>query len=410
MEFKEKALQDIGIEIIDGDRGKNYPNGEDFNKEKYCLFLNAKNVTYNGFEFNEKVFIDKQKDQILRKGKLKRNDIVLTTRGTIGNVAFYSDNIKYDNIRINSGMVIIRNNDFININNKYIYWYLKSQKMREKIIEMKTGTAQPQLPISILKKIKIILPCKRIQDKITKILDSIEQKIELNNQVNDNLYEIGKSYYKYFFKQYKHTNKFIETEFGRIPIDYEVKSLFEVTKNNREKVKDDTEYKVLSAVKTGNLQLSEEYFNKIVPSTELNKYIIVKKDDFAYNPARINIGSIGRNEYDFKTCVSPVYVSFSIDNKYKYFWDFYFKDITFKREVNTRASGSVRQALKYEDLGLIKLVYPNKDIIDKFNYLYNKIDINIKQRKKENKILKQLRDTLLPKLMNGEIDLENIEI
>ena len=200
------------------------------------------------------------------------------------------------------------------------------------------------------------------------------------------------------------------TELGKIPNEYEIKCLSDVTVNNRKKVKEDKGYKVLSAVKTGNLQLSEEYFNKNVPSAELNKYIIVGKDDFAYNPARINIGSIGRNEHDFKTCVSPVYVSFSIDKKYKYFFDFYFKDNVFNNEVNTRASGSVRQTLKYEDFGLIKLIYPDEKIIDKFNYLYESIDITIKQNQAENETLIQLRDTLLPKLMNGEIDLDKIEI
>jgi len=67
-----KKIQDIEVEVIDGDRGKNYPNGDDFKKEKYCLFLNAKNVTVNGFDFSEKMFIDKEKDNVLKKGKLKR--------------------------------------------------------------------------------------------------------------------------------------------------------------------------------------------------------------------------------------------------------------------------------------------------------------------------------------------------
>ena len=62
------------MEIIDGDRGKNYPKQEEFFKNEYCLFLNAKNVTDSGFAFSELNFITKHKDEILRKGKLKRND------------------------------------------------------------------------------------------------------------------------------------------------------------------------------------------------------------------------------------------------------------------------------------------------------------------------------------------------
>ncbi len=87
------------VEIIDGDRGANYPSIEEMTKNGYCLFLNAGNVTKIGFDFSDAKYISKDKDESLRKGKLKKNDVVLTTRGTVGNVAFYSDAILIDNIR-----------------------------------------------------------------------------------------------------------------------------------------------------------------------------------------------------------------------------------------------------------------------------------------------------------------------
>ncbi|VQY79979.1 type I restriction-modification system subunit S [Streptococcus pneumoniae] len=79
------------FDIIDGDRGKNYPKSDELFSEEYCLFLNTKNVTKNGFSFDTKQFITKTKDKLLRKGKLERYDIVLTTRGTVGNVAYYDE-------------------------------------------------------------------------------------------------------------------------------------------------------------------------------------------------------------------------------------------------------------------------------------------------------------------------------
>lgn len=90
------------FDIIDGDRGKNYPKSDELFSEEYCLFLNTKNVTKNGFSFDTKQFITKTKDKLLRKGKLERYDIVLTTRGTVGNVAYYDELIKYKHLRINS--------------------------------------------------------------------------------------------------------------------------------------------------------------------------------------------------------------------------------------------------------------------------------------------------------------------
>jgi type I restriction enzyme, S subunit len=107
-EWPISTLRDAPLEIIDGDRGANYPHRDEFSPSGHCLFLNAGNVTRSGFSFEDCTFIAKEKDEVLRKGKLVRNDVVLTTRGAIGNVAFFNSSVPYDNIRINSGMVILR--------------------------------------------------------------------------------------------------------------------------------------------------------------------------------------------------------------------------------------------------------------------------------------------------------------
>lgn len=143
-------------EIIDGDRGKNYPNADEFSDEGYCLFLNAKNVTTFGFNFDNRMYITKEKDNILRKGKLSRGDVVLTTRGTIGNLAFYTSDIPYEHMRINSGMVILRMNRKI-INEVF---FIEQFKMLLDGIKQKiaSGSAQPQLPISAMREINLLLP------------------------------------------------------------------------------------------------------------------------------------------------------------------------------------------------------------------------------------------------------------
>src|SRR5262249_47216217 len=98
------------LQIIDGDRGKNYPQKMDFSNSGYCLFLNTGNVRKGCFEFQKCDFITKEKDTELRTGKLQRGDVVLTTRGTLGNFAHYDNGTPYTNVRINSGMVILRPN------------------------------------------------------------------------------------------------------------------------------------------------------------------------------------------------------------------------------------------------------------------------------------------------------------
>ncbi len=95
------------FEIIDGDRGKNYPKQDEFSDSGFCMFLNASNVTRNGFDFSQCQFITEQKDNVLRKGKLEREDVVLTTRGTIGNAVFYNESVPYENLRIISRLKIV---------------------------------------------------------------------------------------------------------------------------------------------------------------------------------------------------------------------------------------------------------------------------------------------------------------
>ena len=113
--YKDKwqmlTLDDAPVEIIDGDRGLNYPKQHDFSSSGYCLFLNAGNVTEEGFNFSDCSFISKERDKVMKKGKLTKGDLVLTTRGTVGNVAIFDNSIQFENIRINSGMVLLRSDN-----------------------------------------------------------------------------------------------------------------------------------------------------------------------------------------------------------------------------------------------------------------------------------------------------------
>ena len=179
-------------EIIDGDRGKNYPNADDFTDDGFCLFLNAKNVTASGFDFSTCTFITKEKDSALRKGKLSRGDVVLTTRGTIGNLAFYTSEVPYDNIRINSGMVILRMKQ--NVMDEL--FFIEQFKMQLKGIKEKiaSGSAQPQLPTSVMNKIQILVPnIKRQKEfelfvkQVDKSREEVKKSLEKTQQLYDSL-------------------------------------------------------------------------------------------------------------------------------------------------------------------------------------------------------------------------------
>ena len=175
----EKKFGELPVDIIDGDRGINYPKSTDFFTTGYCLFLNAGNVTKDGVDLTDCSFITKEKDEKLRSGKLKRNDIVLTTRGSVGNIMFYHDLIEFENIRINSGMVIFRTKS-PDLPSVFLYTLMKTKYFSDLIQEHISGSAQPQLPIRDIRNIKLIVPpISQIKD-FTIIAENMYNKTKSN--------------------------------------------------------------------------------------------------------------------------------------------------------------------------------------------------------------------------------------
>lgn len=185
-------------EIIDGDRGKNYPQQHEFFNEGYCLFLDAGNVTADGFRFDATHYITQEKDAALNNGRLNRGDLVYTTRGTVGNAAYYDDNVPYNAVRINSGMVILRCNREL-VEERYLYHVLKSNFYRPYFKSFCTGSAQPQLPIKNLSKIELDIPDIDTQRRIADILSAYDDLIENNRKQIKLLEEAAQRLYKEWF-------------------------------------------------------------------------------------------------------------------------------------------------------------------------------------------------------------------
>ncbi|MGG8026240.1 restriction endonuclease subunit S [Klebsiella aerogenes] len=176
---------------IDGDRGPNYPKKNDYLTEGHCLFLSTKNVRDFGFNFDEKVFIDEEKDRLLRKGKLARNDLIITTRGTLGNVASYDETIPYDNVRINSGMLILRKKQEENCND-FLKILIASPIFQKEIQRKKTGSAQPQLPANILKEFLLSIPPVEEQQEIVRRVEQLFAYADtIEKQVNNALTRVN---------------------------------------------------------------------------------------------------------------------------------------------------------------------------------------------------------------------------
>ncbi len=199
-EWEKKKLGEVRIQIVDGDRGINYPNGSDFSNDGYCLFMNAKNVTKNGFSFIEKSFITKEKDELLRKGKLEKFDIVLTTRGSVGHISYYDLSVPFEHLRINSGMVLIRTNQEI-INSDYLYKYFNSNQIQREIDTVAFGSAQPQLTVGEISKFNLSFPTLPEQTKIANFLTAVDEKLQALKKKKSLLEQYKKGVMQKLFSQ-----------------------------------------------------------------------------------------------------------------------------------------------------------------------------------------------------------------
>ena len=299
----------------------------------------------------------------------------------------------------------IRAND--NVDAEFLYYLLSHDLFFAYVMSGANGSKMPRGDKQQIMNWEIEIPTeKEDQRRIASILTSLDRKIELNNKINADLEEMAQAVFKNWFVDFEpfKDGKFVDSELGMIPEGWKVGTLGDITKNKSAKVKERNDVKVLSPVTTGELVLSEEYFTKQVFSSSITKYKIVNKGDFAYNPARVNIGSLGRNEFDFDGCVSPVYVVFSVLDGYENYFDLFRKTDFFKDSVASLAIGGVRQSLSYDDLSSIEVIIPSENAVEEFNNLYNQMKKTIKANKLENSRLSTLRDTLLPRLMSGELE------
>lgn len=400
MEWKEVKLGDV-CEIITG-----FPfPGKKYSKEGIRV-VRGDNVTIGNLRWDTEK--DKRWNEPFDKTEyysLQANDIVIGMDGS--RVGKNKARIKEEDLPLllAQRVACVRNNELAE--QDYLYYNIFSKKFVDYVNSIHTGSAIPHISQKQIEDYKILLPNIEDQRRIASILSSLDRKIELNNKINADLEEMAQAIFKNWFVDFEpfKDGKFVDSELGMIPEGWKVGTLGDITKNTSAKVKERNDVKVLSPVTTGELVLSEEYFTKQVFSSSIAKYKIVNKGDFAYNPARVNIGSLGRNEFDFDGCVSPVYVVFSVLDGYENYFDLFRKTDFFKDSVASLAIGGVRQSLSYDDLSLIETIIPSEKIVEEFNNLYNEMKKTIKANKLENSRLSLLRDTLLPRLMSGELEI-----
>lgn len=395
-EWKFLTLKEAELEFIDGDRGVNYPKKSELLPEGDCVFLNTGNVRQNSFDFSNLDFITKEKDNLLRNGKLQRDDIVLTTRGTVGNVALYSQEVPFSNIRINSGMVIIRVNK--NFWHPYfIYLFFQSHLFKKQISRLISGSAQPQLPISILETVSIPQLTLDEQKEIIFNIKSIDQKIQINNQINQELEAMAKTLYDYWFVQFDfpdQNGKPYKSSGGKMVYHPELKreipegwgveklSHFLTIKNGKDhKHLQDGEFAVYGS--GGIMRTVTDYLYSgesiLFPRKGTLNNVMYVNEKF-WTVDTMFYSEVNKNN-------SALYVFYSV------------KDIDFNKLNTGTGVPSMTSSILYD----LSIIVPEENILEKFNTVVKRNYETIKLNNIQNQELVQLRDWLLPMLMNGQV-------
>ena len=348
---------------------------------------------------------NKIKNYIVNSG-----DVILAIVGnTIGLVAVIGKSLNNANLTENC-VKIIANKE---VNQEYIYYYLTSIYGQNKIKKGIVGAAQPKLPIKNIISITISAPSKELQERITNILSSLDDKIELNRRINENLEQQAQALFKSWFVDFEpfKDSKFVDSELGRIPEGWKVKKLEELC----DSISVTHPYKKgqLIFLNTGDIEngfvLNHKYMNiKDMPGQAKKS---IQENDILYSEIRpINrhfaFVNFPAQEYIVST---KLMVIRAVDKKsairlYQYLTS---DDVINELQHEAESRSGTFPQIRFENIKKIKILIGPNDIENQYIEFIGNIYKMIFQYRKEIIKLEGLRDTLLPKLMSGELKIND---
>lgn len=317
------------------------------------------------------------------------------------------DILSYDEIGFGSTEFIVFRGIEDITTNEFVYYVTISDEFRENAISSMTGTTGRQrVQINLLKEKTVFVPSIRIQNKIVSILKPLDDKIETNINNMTYLEEIINAIYNDWFNNFNCPGVVFKHK-EEIPFNWENSNAYDNVIEVSERNTDNLDYPVLSVVKEGKFKLSEDVFTKQVYSKNTTNYKIVRRNQVAYNPARANIGSIAMlTDFD-AGLVSPIYVVFEMKETITpTFFYYYMKQPMFLENIKHHAIGTTRQNFPFEAFKFFDIIVPPMELQLRFEEIAKPIEQKIAKLKEENAVLAEIRDTLLPKLISGELPVE----
>ena len=364
--------------------------------------VNGESLTENGIDWNKAGYISKERYDESPEIMLQQDDILISKDGTIGKIG-YVDSLDTPTT-VASGIFVIRNQMPEIINTRFIYHFFNSKYFKNFIIMRTEGSVIPHLYQKDFVDLDFPIPELRVQDKIVGILDAINNKIKLNKSINNNLLEQVLTLYR---------NKFVNTANNKRAI-CRADEYFDIsigkTPPRKEPQWFSTNPKDVTWISISDMGTCGLYIGS--SSEQLTKQAVerhnvkVVPDNTVLLSFKLTVGRIAITNGEMTT--NEAIAHFKTDkkeiNEYLYC---YLKCFNYQTMGST---SSIATAVNSKIIKGMPFVVPTNDELEEFHGFAAPMFAKIKANQIETDNLTALRDTLLPKLMSGELDVSNIDL
>lgn len=399
MEWKEVTLGEVSSKIGDGlhgtpkydDEGSYYfINGNNLNCGKIIIKDDTKRVGIEEFVKNQK--------------ELNEQTILVSINGTIGNVA------KYNNEPCILGKSACYINVVKEVDKEFIYYVLTSANFKRNITNEATGTTIKNVSLKQMREYKFNIPCNiSDQRRIASILSSLDRKIELNNKINADLEEMAQAIFKNWFVDFEpfKDGKFVDSELGMIPEGWKVGRLTDIIKlmpGGTPKTSEPLYWDNGTIPFFSPKDVNGVYCfatEKHITETGLNKCSSnLYPKDTIFITCRGTVGKVCLAACDMAMNQSN-YAIRAIDGYSQYYVFFLVKSVV--ERLIKKSNGAVFSAITSKDFDE-EILIPSQKAVEDFTNVINGFFRRIFTIGTENSRLSLLRDTLLPRLMSGELE------
>lgn len=322
---------------------------------------------------------------------LKKNDIVFARTGNSTGRSYFYDGS--DGVLVYAGFLIKFSIDDNKVNPRILKYYTHSKPYFDWVHSFDTGGTRGNINAKTYGTMPIILPSRKIQDKIVSILKSFDDKIELNRRINENLEQQAQALFKSWFVDFEpfKDGKFVDSELGMIPEGWKVGNLEELVE-----VKYGKDHKKLAS---GTIP--------VYGSGGIMRYV----DQYLYNeesvliPRKGSLNNVMYVNHPFWTVDTMFYTHMKIEGIAKFIYL-----LISPKDLLSMNSGSAVPSMTVDILNKIAVIIPPTTILQQFESIVKPLFIMAESLQKENYRLAHLRDTLLPKLMSGELKINDLSI